>query len=614
MVAAGLLSFFQKPPMADTPHRRKFVEPIDWAVLASVLVHCLILALRFGLPGETSQPGPLPQAPLSITLDDPVVAPEPQPLPLPPTPMTNTGMATAAPDALNAAAGFSITVLRAPDEATRPDQAPSDATVERKAGSNRVRKPVMTADQGSWRTAAGAETPEAVPDTLAEAAPGKSTIMVPEDELTPAAPQPELGAPELMNNTPVTETPPEPAPTASPDAAALAQAEIARQAAENAAAEAAKQAEQIRLAAEVDATRAAEQAKAEQARKIAEQQAAERQKADAQARQQAEAAAQQQAEAAEQARQAQQAVTEKLRAEELARQAQIRLAAEQLARKQAEEAARAEQARQALQAAAEQQKAEALARQKAEALVRAEQQRQLVEQQAAAEQRRAEAAAAQRRQEEAARAAQAAAAQRQAEAAAEQARRQASAASRSSTGNGTGTGTGRQADQGGDGSGTPSGLGITLPIDPPVGLSLTERALQQARQGNLRAEKPPSSGRSRIANYSQAAAAAEPELRFYAESLNIKLNRIGALNAPRLSPDRFYRPVQLTIIVNSDGSLADILVRHSSGDAKLDEAARRIVQMSLPFAPFPAGMQGRYDRIEIGRNWDFGAGTAGLLN
>lgn len=584
--------------MADTPQRRKFVEPIDWAVLASVLVHCLILALRFGLPGETSQPGPLPLAPLSITLDDPVVAPEPQSLPLPP--MANTGMTAETPDALSAAAGFSITVLRAPDEATRPDQAPSDATVERKAGSNRVRKPVMTADQGSWRTAAGTETPEAVPDTLAEAAPGKSTIMVPEDELTPAAPQPELGAPELMNNTPVTETPPEPAPTASPDAAALAQAEIARQAAENAAAEAAKQAEQIRLAAEVAATRAAEQAKAEQARKIAEQQAAERQKADAQARQQAEAAAQQQAEAAAQAEQA--------------RQAQIRLAAEQLARKQAEEAARAEKARQALQAAAEQQKAEALARQKAEAQAKAEQQRQLAEQLAAAEQRRAEAAAAQRRQEEAARAAQAAAAQRQAEAAAQEARRQASAASRSTTGNGTGSGTGRQADKGGDGSGTPSGLGITLPIDPPVGLSLTERALQQARQGNLRAEKPPSSGRSRIANYSQAAAAAEPELRFYAESLNIKLNRIGALNAPRLSPDRFYRPVQLTIIVNSDGSLADILVRHSSGDAKLDEAARRIVQMSLPFAPFPAGMQERYDRIEIGRNWDFGAGTAGLLN
>ena len=613
MVAAGLLSPFQKPPMADTPHRRKFIEPIDWAVLASVLVHCLILALRFGLPGESSQPGPLPQEPLSITLDDPVVAPEPQPLPLPPK--DNTSAAAVAPDEQNPAASFNITVLRAPDEATRPDQAPSDATVERKAGSNRVRKPVMTAEKGSWRTAAGAETPEAVPDTLAEAAPGKSTIMVPEDELTPAAPQPELGAPELMNNTPVTEPPPEPAPTTNADAAALAQAEIARQAAENAAAEAAKQAEQIRLAAEVAATRAAEQAKAEQARKAAEQQAAEQQQAETQARQLAEAAAQQQAEAAAQAERARQAAAERLRAEAAARQAQIRLAAEQLARKQAEEAAKAEQARQALQAAAEQQKAEALARQKAEALARAEQQRQLAEQQAAAEQRQAEAAA-QRKQEEATRAAQAAqaAAQRHAEAAAEQARRQASAATRSPAGNGTGTGMGRQSDQGGDGSGTPSGLGITLPIEPPVGLSLTERALQQSRQGNLRAEKPLSSGRSRIANYSQAAAAAEPELRFYAESLNIKLNRIGALNAPRLSPDRFYRPVQLTIIVNSDGSLADILVRHSSGDTKLDEAARRIVQMSLPFAPFPAGMQERYDRIEIGRNWDFGAGTAGLLN
>ncbi|MDN3575239.1 TonB family protein [Chitinimonas viridis] len=607
--------------MADTPHRRKFVEPIDWAVLASVLVHCLILALRFGLPGENSQPGPLPLEPLSVTLDDSVLAPEPLSIPLPPTAAASTGIAAEAPEGLNAAASFNITVLRAPDEATRPDKTPSDATVERKAGSNRVRKPVMTADQGSWRTATGAETPEAVPNTLAEAAPGKSTIMVPEDELTPAAPQPELGAPELMNNTPVTDTPPEPAPATRADTAALAQAEIARQAAENAAAEAAaeaaKQAEQTRLAAEAAeaaAKRAEEQTKAEQARKIAEQQAAERQKADAQARQLAEAAAQQQAEAAAQARQAQQAVAEKLRVEEQARQAQIRLTAEQLARKQAEEAAKAEQTRQALQAAAEQQKAEALARQKAEALARAEQQRQLAEQQAAAEQRRAEAAAAQRRQEEAARAAQAAAAQRQAEAAAEQARRQASAATRSPTGNGTGTGTGRQADKGGDGSGTPSGLGITLPIEPPVGLSLTERALQQARQGNLRAEKPPSSGRGRIANYSQAAAAAEPELRFYAESLNIKLNRIGALNAPRLSADRFYRPVQLTIIVNSDGSLADILVRHSSGDSKLDDAARRIVQMSLPFAPFPAGMQERYDRIEIGRNWDFGAGTAGLLN
>lgn len=581
--------------MYDTPPpRRRFAEPLDWAVLASIILHGLVLALRFGTPGggsaaETTSPDPI-QVVLGTT-------PPPQPSAAP-LPQNDNASNAGAPlsTSVTPPGELAVTLLRLPAQEAVAEKPASDATAERKAGRQRSRSPIMTAQRGKWQAKQGEHSEEKQPSALAEAGVGRKNIAVPEDEHSPQDSQPALGNPDTLNNS------------------SLAEAEAAQHEREAAIrAEAQQQAEAVRhkaeeaALAEAAARRQVEVERAEQAaqelrrqteqaardKQLAEQ-AAERQKAEettrlALARQAAEAAAKKQAE-------------DLARQQEQTRQAlAVQLAEQQRAAEQqkAAELARQEQARQA---------AELAARQQAEAQARAEQQRRLQEQQAAVERQRAEETA---RAEQARQAAEAARKQAEAATLAEKARQQAALASAagSGTGNGTGGTTGTSS-----GTGNNSGAGIALPIAPPAGLSLAERALQQARQGNLYAEKAAPSPRGRVATFSQSAAAAEPELRFYAESWNIKLERIGSLNKPRLSPDRFYRPVTLSIVINGDGTLHSVSVRHSSGDEKLDEAARRIVVSSAPFSPFPGGMRNRYDQIEINRTWDFGAGTTSLSN
>jgi protein TonB len=61
----------------------------------------------------------------------------------------------------------------------------------------------------------------------------------------------------------------------------------------------------------------------------------------------------------------------------------------------------------------------------------------------------------------------------------------------------------------------------------------------------------------------------------------------------------------LTVNIKSDGTLADIQIDRSSGSKVLDAAAIKIVQMSAPFAPFPADMRKTVDELGVTRVWNF---------
>ena len=63
--------------------------------------------------------------------------------------------------------------------------------------------------------------------------------------------------------------------------------------------------------------------------------------------------------------------------------------------------------------------------------------------------------------------------------------------------------------------------------------------------------------------------------------------------------------LRLLVAIYPDGSLAELTVLESSGRRSLDEAALRIVEMSVPFAPFPPAMREQTDRLEIIRTWSF---------
>jgi TolA protein len=94
-------------------------------------------------------------------------------------------------------------------------------------------------------------------------------------------------------------------------------------------------------------------------------------------------------------------------------------------------------------------------------------------------------------------------------------------------------------------------------------------------------------------------------LAFYGEGWRQKIERIGAANYPKLYKDRYYGPLVATVTINSDGTLAGVHIDQSSGEPEVDEAVKRIVEMSAPFAAFPPDLKRGYDQIDITRTWVF---------
>ena len=92
----------------------------------------------------------------------------------------------------------------------------------------------------------------------------------------------------------------------------------------------------------------------------------------------------------------------------------------------------------------------------------------------------------------------------------------------------------------------------------------------------------------------------------YMEAWRAKVERVGNLNYPdearrkRLSGD-----LLLDVALKSDGSIAEVVVRRSSGHRMLDDAARRIVQLAAPYARFPKAIRKETDILHIQRTWRF---------
>lgn len=85
-----------------------------------------------------------------------------------------------------------------------------------------------------------------------------------------------------------------------------------------------------------------------------------------------------------------------------------------------------------------------------------------------------------------------------------------------------------------------------------------------------------------------------------------KIERLGNADYPDAAiRERLSGTLILDVVINSDGSLKEINLRRSSGHQILDDAAKRIVQMSSPFQAFPANLQKQADIIHITRSWEF---------
>ena len=85
-----------------------------------------------------------------------------------------------------------------------------------------------------------------------------------------------------------------------------------------------------------------------------------------------------------------------------------------------------------------------------------------------------------------------------------------------------------------------------------------------------------------------------------------KIEDTGNLNYPKEARQRkIHGRLRMSVRLNAAGEVMDMEITSSSGTSVLDEAAKRILRLAQPFAPFSEELRERADQIVIIRTWDF---------
>jgi protein TonB len=101
----------------------------------------------------------------------------------------------------------------------------------------------------------------------------------------------------------------------------------------------------------------------------------------------------------------------------------------------------------------------------------------------------------------------------------------------------------------------------------------------------------------------------ESALAPYLDSWRRRVERIGTLNFPAAARHALgsASPV-LEVAIDADGSVARMVVRRSSGDPELDQAALQILKLASPFDRFPAELAARYRTLRFVYEYQFVGG------
>jgi protein TonB len=119
---------------------------------------------------------------------------------------------------------------------------------------------------------------------------------------------------------------------------------------------------------------------------------------------------------------------------------------------------------------------------------------------------------------------------------------------------------------------------------------------------DLAAELPKAYDRALVATPSTQ----ESLLAGYLDNWRRRVERIGTAHFPAqfLDDPTLGRPT-LEVAIGADGHLTDIVVRRSSGNQALDQAALRILRLAAPFEPLPDHIRAEYDVLKFAYEWDF---------
>lgn len=92
----------------------------------------------------------------------------------------------------------------------------------------------------------------------------------------------------------------------------------------------------------------------------------------------------------------------------------------------------------------------------------------------------------------------------------------------------------------------------------------------------------------------------------YVKDWEDKVERTGNLNYPEAAKKKGEsQTLTMDVGINADGSIYSMRIVKSSGNSALDEAAKRIVKMSAPFAELPADLLQEVNVLVITRVWKF---------
>ena len=105
----------------------------------------------------------------------------------------------------------------------------------------------------------------------------------------------------------------------------------------------------------------------------------------------------------------------------------------------------------------------------------------------------------------------------------------------------------------------------------------------------------------------------ESRIATYLSTWKSKVEQVGTLNFPlAASQTANARYPVLEVAINADGRLREVVVRSSSGQPDLDQAAMQILRLSAPFEPFPEGLRADYDVLRFAYEWRFSEGAGAL--
>ena len=97
----------------------------------------------------------------------------------------------------------------------------------------------------------------------------------------------------------------------------------------------------------------------------------------------------------------------------------------------------------------------------------------------------------------------------------------------------------------------------------------------------------------------------------YLDAWRRKVERIGTLNFPTVARTTSATASPLVAVaIAADGKIESAVIRRTSGDAELDQAALATLKLASPFDPFPADLATQYRVLHFAYEWQFSGGRA----